>query len=174
MVGRPGAAPLLGREWITRQQNKPMTEACLRANITGATFHSLRHTWASLSIMAGAPLMVVAQNLGHSDTRMVERCYGHLAKTFVADQIHATAPRFGTVEVLQGEGAVMVVPSGLLTVPEVLELIRARIDDDDLRMQSTPSPTEKGVVLLIAPDKKQAKVLLDYAEGTLQSTPLLS
>ena len=32
---------------------------------------------------------------------------------------------------------------------------------------------EKGVVLLIAPDKKQAKVLLDYAEGTLQSTPLL-
>ena len=33
---------------------------------------------------------------------------------------------------------------------------------------------EKGVVLLIAPDKKQAKVLLDYAEGTLQSTPLLA
>ena len=33
---------------------------------------------------------------------------------------------------------------------------------------------EKGVVLLIAPDKKQAKVLLDYAEGTLQSTPMLS
>ena len=33
---------------------------------------------------------------------------------------------------------------------------------------------EKGVVLLIAPDKKQAKVLLDYAEGALQSTPLLS
>ena len=27
---------------------------------------------------------------------------------------------------------------------------------------------------MIAPDKKQAKVLLDYAEGTLQSTPLLS
>jgi hypothetical protein len=32
---------------------------------------------------------------------------------------------------------------------------------------------EKGTVLLIAPDKKQAKVLLDYAEGTLESTPLL-
>ena len=32
---------------------------------------------------------------------------------------------------------------------------------------------ETGVVLLIAPDKKQAKVLLDYAEGTLQSTPLM-
>ena len=33
---------------------------------------------------------------------------------------------------------------------------------------------ERATVLLIAPDKKQAKVLLDYAEGTLQSTPLLS
>ena len=32
---------------------------------------------------------------------------------------------------------------------------------------------ETGIVLLIAPDKKQAKVLLDYAEGTLESTPLM-
>jgi hypothetical protein len=32
---------------------------------------------------------------------------------------------------------------------------------------------ERGVVLLLAPDMKQAKVLLDYAEGTLESTPLL-
>ena len=31
---------------------------------------------------------------------------------------------------------------------------------------------EKGVVLLLAPDMKQAKVLLDYAEGALESTPL--
>ena len=32
---------------------------------------------------------------------------------------------------------------------------------------------EKGLVLLIAPDMKQATVLLDYAEGCLQSTPML-
>jgi hypothetical protein len=32
---------------------------------------------------------------------------------------------------------------------------------------------EKGVVLLIAPDTRQAKVLLDYAEGTLESSPVL-
>src|SRR5262245_66376509 len=35
------------------------------------------------------------------------------------------------------------------------------------------SPGERGVVLLLAPDMKQAKVLLDYAEGTLESTPLM-
>ena len=55
----------------------------------------LRHTWASLTIMAGAPLMVVAQNLGHRDTRMVELHYGHLAHSFVADTIRRTAPNFG-------------------------------------------------------------------------------
>jgi hypothetical protein len=35
------------------------------------------------------------------------------------------------------------------------------------------APGERGVVLLLAPEMKQAKVLLNYAAGTLQSTPLL-
>jgi hypothetical protein len=33
---------------------------------------------------------------------------------------------------------------------------------------------EKGLVLLIAPDIRQAKVLLEYAQGTLESTPMLA
>jgi hypothetical protein len=45
--------------------------------------------------MAGVPLMVVARNLGHADTRMVERHYSHLAPSFIADAIRAGAPRFG-------------------------------------------------------------------------------
>ena len=40
--------------------------------------------------------MVVAQNLGHADTRMVEKHYGHLAQSFVADEIRRTAPSFGS------------------------------------------------------------------------------
>jgi hypothetical protein len=32
---------------------------------------------------------------------------------------------------------------------------------------------ERGVVLLLAPDMRQAKVSLDYAEGVLQSTPIM-
>jgi hypothetical protein len=43
------------------------------------SFHALRHTWASLAVMGGVPLLVVAKNLGHVDTRMVEKHYGHLA-----------------------------------------------------------------------------------------------
>ena len=69
-----------------------MQEACDRARITPRiTFH-LRHTWASLSVMNGVPLLVVAKNLGHSDTRMVEHHYGHLAPSFIVDAIHAGAP----------------------------------------------------------------------------------
>ena len=61
-------------------------------------FHALRHTWASLAVMAGMPLMVVAKNLGHADTRMVQERYGHLSPDFIASEIRAKAPRFGKVE----------------------------------------------------------------------------
>jgi hypothetical protein len=43
----------------------------------------------------GVPLIVVAKNLGHSDTRMVEKHYGHLAPSYIADAFRAGAPRFG-------------------------------------------------------------------------------
>jgi integrase len=96
-ANKPGSALLLGREWKPSQQQRPTKLACARAHIEDVSFHTLRHTWASLAVMAGAPLMVVAKNLGHVDTRMVERHYGHLAPSFVADAIRAAAPRFGTV-----------------------------------------------------------------------------
>jgi hypothetical protein len=46
----------------------------------------------------GTPLLVVAKNLGHSDTWMVEKHYGHLAPSFIADAIRAGAPKFGKVD----------------------------------------------------------------------------
>ena len=35
------------------------------------------------------------QALGHSDTRMVEKHYGHLSQSYVAEAIRKGAPRFG-------------------------------------------------------------------------------
>ncbi|TYR31149.1 site-specific integrase [Mesorhizobium microcysteis] len=88
-----------GEPWQKSQQARPMIEACERAKIKPAIgFHGLRHTWASLAVMNGVPLMVVARNLGHADTRMVEKHYGHLAPSFIADAIRAGAPRFGNAE----------------------------------------------------------------------------
>jgi integrase len=99
-AGKAGDAILLskadGTLWKAAHQARPMKAACERAKIAPpASFHVLRHTWASLAVMAGGPLMVVARNLGHSDTRMVERHYGHLAPSYVADAIRAAAPKFG-------------------------------------------------------------------------------
>jgi integrase len=85
-----------GGRWLKSHQTRPMKEACQNARIEPpASFHALRHSYASLMIMNGAPLMVVARNLGHADTRMVEKHYGHLAQSFISDTIRATAPRFG-------------------------------------------------------------------------------
>jgi len=41
--------------------------------------------------------MVVAKNLGHANTTMVEAHYGHLAPSYVAEEIRKHAPRFGGV-----------------------------------------------------------------------------
>jgi integrase len=102
-AGRPGSALIFtkadGSAWLKSHQARRIGDACERAKITPpVSFHALRHSWASLSVMAGVPLLVVAKNLGHSDTHMVEKHYGHLASSYVADAIRAGAPRFGKVK----------------------------------------------------------------------------
>ena len=84
-----------GTSWAKSEQKRPMDDAVKRAKISPPiSFHGLRHTWASHAVMNGVPLQVVAKNLGHADTRMVERHYGHLAPGYIADAIKAGAPRF--------------------------------------------------------------------------------
>ena len=84
-----------GLEWGFAHQIRPMEKAVAQAKISPSiSFHGLRHTWASHAVMNGMPLMVVARNLGHADTRMVEKHYGHLAPTYVADAIRKSAPKF--------------------------------------------------------------------------------
>jgi integrase len=99
-VGQSGHELMLrranGEPFRKSHQAKPMIEACERARIKPRiSFHGLRHSWASLAVMGGVPLMVVARNLGHSTTRMVEQHYGHLSASFVSDAIRAGAPTFG-------------------------------------------------------------------------------
>jgi integrase len=96
VAGQTGDELLLGRTWLPSNQTRPMGEACARAKIEPRiTFHGLRHTWASLAVMSGMPLMVVARNLGHVNTLMVEKHYGHLSATYVQDEVRKHAPKFG-------------------------------------------------------------------------------
>jgi integrase len=92
-----------GKAWGKAHQVRPLAGASIAARLEpAANFHCLRHTWASHRVMAGAPLMVVAQVLGHADTRMVEKHYGHLAPSFVREAIERTALGLG-----DGEGNVV-------------------------------------------------------------------
>ena len=87
-----------GEPWKKNDYVRPFNAACVAAKIGKLNIHALRHTWASLSIMAGMPLMVAARNLGHADTRMVERTYGHLAQGYVADTTREFAPVYDVAE----------------------------------------------------------------------------
>ena len=71
-------------------------EASQRAKIKPAiSFHMLRHTHGSTLAMRGVPMGVIAEQLGHADTRMTEKHYVHLAPSYVADTIRAHFPTLG-------------------------------------------------------------------------------
>jgi integrase len=102
-AGRPGNSLMFtrqdGSQWRASSQERPMKEANEGAKLSPPiTFHGLRHTWASLSVMAGVPLMIVAKNLGHANTNMVEKHYGHMSPSFFTDAIRAGAPKFGMLD----------------------------------------------------------------------------
>lgn len=78
-----------GRQWGKSDQQRPMVAACKAAKIEYLTFHELRHSYASKLVMRGVSLKIVADQLGHSDTRMVEKHYGHLAPSYVANTVRA-------------------------------------------------------------------------------------
>ncbi len=86
-----------GLPWTRNCYQSPLKAACINAGISPIGIHVLRHTWASLSVMGGMPLIVVAKNLGHSTTLMVEKNYGHLADSYKSQAVRASAPRFGLV-----------------------------------------------------------------------------
>ncbi|MFY3093557.1 tyrosine-type recombinase/integrase [Achromobacter xylosoxidans] len=78
-----------------KDHSKPLTtiqkgfrSVCARANIEDFRIHDLRHTCASWLVMAGVPLLVVRDLLGHSSIEMTER-YAHLAP----NQVHEAMRR---------------------------------------------------------------------------------
>jgi integrase len=87
-----------GAAWGQSHQRRPMADACKHASIKPAvSFHVLRHTHGSTLAMRGVPMGVIAEQLGHADTRMTERHYAHLAPSYIADTIRASFPDLGIV-----------------------------------------------------------------------------
>jgi integrase len=82
-------------EWTRPEMTRTMRTVCDAAKIPRMVFHELRHTYASMLVNAGVPLVFVAQQLGHANTRRVEKHYGHLCKTAQADAVRRLAPEQG-------------------------------------------------------------------------------
>jgi integrase len=72
---------------MRRSEKRPngFKEHLVGAKVHAITFHDLRHTAASLMVMAGVSLRTVQKILGHSVITTTER-YAHLAPDFMANE----------------------------------------------------------------------------------------
>lgn len=85
-----------GAAWGSSHQQRPLEEASKAARLDPhATFHILRHSYASALAMNAVPMGVIAVQLGHSDTRMTEKHYAHLAPNYVAETVRTALPGLG-------------------------------------------------------------------------------
>lgn len=95
--GRGEGDPLLvqasGSAWRPATYRRAFGGAVAAAGIEHITFHELRHSYASTMVRAGVLMKIVAEALGHSDTRTTEKYYGHLAPSYIADTIRQNAPK---------------------------------------------------------------------------------
>lgn len=76
-----------GRPLGPSHQIRPMRETCAAAKVEPAGFHILRHTYGSTLAMAGVPLAVIAEALGHADERITRKHYAHLSPSYVRDAV---------------------------------------------------------------------------------------
>ena len=67
-----------------------------RSGLPKVTVHSLRHTYASLMIADGTPLVVVARQLGHAQTSTTANIYAHAIASAQAKAMQ-TFDRFNDV-----------------------------------------------------------------------------
>jgi integrase len=64
-------------EWFT----KAVQRAALRGGVKPLGAHGLRHTFATISLEEGVPLVAVAETLGHADVGITAATYSHVTET---------------------------------------------------------------------------------------------
>ena len=87
-----------GRPLGASHQIRPMAETCLAAGVEQAGFHILRHTYGSRLAMAGVPMAVIAEALGHADERITRKHYAHLCPSYIRDAVRNGLGSLGIVE----------------------------------------------------------------------------
>ena len=102
-----------------------------QAGITGACWHSLRHTAASRRIMAGVDLVSVKEILGHRDIQTTLR-YAHLAPEHLRDAVN--------------RGSLSGTVTKTVTMEEVVEERNLQPLDYLVRPEGLEPPTPRSVV----------------------------
>lgn len=77
-----------GSPWKQSDNQRPMVRACKAAEIEYLSFYEAsRHSYAANMVRLGVPLHVIAKAMGHADSRMVIKHYGHLAPDYLGKEI---------------------------------------------------------------------------------------
>jgi integrase len=83
-----------GKSWTKDAVKKPMRRACKKVGRKGLGFHQLRHSFATRLLTRGVPMKIVADQMGHSSARMLEKHYAHIQDSHV-QQLIAALPSAG-------------------------------------------------------------------------------
>jgi len=87
-----------GQPWGINNEQRPLAKASENARITPAvTFHNLRHTYGSSLAQEGVDLLLISKLLGHKDTRVTAKHYGHLTDSTLAAAVSTKLPSFGHI-----------------------------------------------------------------------------
>jgi hypothetical protein len=91
------AQPMQGRNFVV----KVYEPALKLAKIEGATWHTLRHTFASRAVMAGVDIRTVQELMGHSTITMTMR-YAHLSPAHLRSAVNRAS--LGAIATKTGSG----------------------------------------------------------------------
>ena len=68
----------IGTPWIARNMARGFEELVREAKLTDVTFHTMRHSAASLMAQAGVPVTSISAQLGHANTAVTQSIYSHV------------------------------------------------------------------------------------------------
>jgi integrase len=92
--------PMQGRHFVVKVYDSALGQA----KIEGATWHTLRHTFASRAVMAGVDIRTVQELMGHSTITMTMR-YAHLSPDHLRAAVNKASLETIPAEIQTGTGS---------------------------------------------------------------------